>query len=89
MTVITRSGQRVRGIRINEDTFSIQLRDQSQKIRMFQKDEVREVVYEKQSLMPAYAQLSAGDLDNLVSYLATLRGVPETGAAVTQAGGIK
>ena len=45
VTVVTRDGKRITGVRINEDTFTVQLRDPSQNFRMFQKDEVREVIH--------------------------------------------
>ncbi len=89
VTVVTKDGGRVRGIRINEDTFSIQLRDAGQKIRMFEKEDLREVIYEKQSLMPAYNRLAPADLDSLVAYLASLRGAAEAAADAKKAGGIK
>jgi len=89
VTVVEKDGKRIRGIRINEDTFSIQIRDAGQKIRMYQKDDLREVIDEKQSLMPPYNQLSAVDLDNLVAYLASLRGAVDSTATVKKAKGIK
>ena len=89
ITVITRSGQKVQGIRINEDSFSIQLRDQTQKIRMFSKDELQSVTHEKKSLMPAYDTLSASELQNLVAYLTTLRGNPEASKPANKVQGIK
>jgi hypothetical protein len=56
---------------------------------MFQKDDLREVIHEKQSLMPAYQQLAPSDLDSLVAYLASLRGLAEPSADIKKAGGIK
>ena len=89
VTVVTRDGKRISGVRVNEDTFTVQLRDQSQKFRMFQKGEVREVIHEKKSLMPPYASLSQDDLQNRLAYLDSLRGDVKTGADVRQAEGIK
>src|SRR5947209_1903100 len=89
VTVVTRQGQKIQGIRINEDTFTLQLRDTNQMIRMFLKEELRSVTYEKKSMMPAYNSLSESDLQNLVAYLVTLRGRAESGATVQKAGGIK
>lgn len=89
VTVVMKNGKRIRGLRINEDTFSIQLRDPSQQIRMFQKDELIGVTHETESMMPAYDRLSATDLQDLVAYLATLRGAVDSSAAVKKAGGIK
>jgi cytochrome c oxidase cbb3-type subunit III len=89
VTVVTRDGKRVSGIRINEDTFSVQLREPSQKFRMFQKNEVREVIHEKNSLMPGFASLGREDLQNLLAYLDSLRGDVKAGADVRQAEGIR
>jgi cytochrome c oxidase cbb3-type subunit III len=73
VTVVLRDGKRVRGIRINEDTFSVQLRETSQDFRMFQKSEVKEVIHETQSMLPAYTKLAPADLQNLLAYLSSLR----------------
>jgi putative heme-binding domain-containing protein len=89
VTVIARDGERVTGVRINEDTFSVQLRDASQKFRMFQKDEVQAVISETKSLMPAYSSLSSDDLQNLLAYLDTLRGDLNAGAGVKREKGIR
>jgi cytochrome c oxidase cbb3-type subunit III len=74
----TRTGDEVVGVRVNEDTFSIQLRDQAGRIHSLSKLELAEL--EKafdESLMPAYgSELSAAELDDLVAYLASLRGEP-------------
>jgi cytochrome c oxidase cbb3-type subunit 3 len=89
VTVVTRDGQRITGVRANEDTFTVQLREPSQKFRMFSKNEVREVIHEKNSLMPAYASLASADLQNLLAYLNTLRGEVKTGADVKKVEGIR
>lgn len=46
VTVATKDGKKIRGVRINEDTFSLQLRDASQKIRMFDKAQLSKINYE-------------------------------------------
>jgi cytochrome c oxidase cbb3-type subunit 3 len=74
VTVVTRDGKRITGISVNEDTFTVQLRDQQQRFRMFDKSQLKEVIHETKSLMPSYAALSKEDLTNLVAYLDTLRG---------------
>jgi mono/diheme cytochrome c family protein len=50
--------------------------DARQRIQGYVKANLTEVVAEKQSVMPAYGstQLSDSDLDDLLSYLNTLRG---------------
>ena len=76
VTVVNSEGGRVTGVRKNEDTFSIQLFDASERLHFFFKTDVREVIAESRSLMPAYGRdrLSDAELDDLVAYLATLRG---------------
>jgi cytochrome c oxidase cbb3-type subunit III len=89
VTVVTRGGKRISGVRLNEDTFSVQLRDASQKIHMFQKDELREVIHEKNSWMPSYSSLNQKDLMNLLAYLDSLRGDLNAGAEARKAEGIR
>lgn len=66
---------RVEGVRVNEDAFSIQVRDVSGAVHSFRKDELLE--FDKvfgHSLMPEYsAVLAGGDLDDVVSYLMSLK----------------
>jgi putative heme-binding domain-containing protein len=75
VTVVTKDGQKIRGIKKNEDAFSIQMMDMRERIQGYSKANV-EVLYDKNSLMPAFSakQLSDGDLSDLVGYLTTLRG---------------
>ena len=89
VTVITRDGKRITGVRVNEDTFSVQLRDPSQNFRMFQKDEAQQVTRETKSLMPVYSSLSKDDLQNLLAYLDSLRGDLNAGAGVKKEKGIR
>ncbi|WP_321472695.1 c-type cytochrome [uncultured Paludibaculum sp.] len=87
VVVTTRDGVRASGIRINEDTFTVQLRDLTQKFRLFQKDEVQSVQDPPRSLMPPYI-LAPKDMDDLVAYLASLQGGP-AGTQTRQAEGIR
>jgi len=74
--VVTKNGQRITGVRLNEDTFSIQIRDLSNQVHSFWKTELTDVVKEpKRSLMPSYKNvLTATELDDLVAYLESLQG---------------
>jgi putative heme-binding domain-containing protein len=75
---VTHDGRIVRGLRINEDTFTIQIRDADNRIHSFQKRDLMEVKRELGgSLMPSFgATISPADLDDLIAYLASLRGEP-------------
>ena len=76
VTLVTGDGQRIRGTKKNEDVFSIQVMDVRERIQGYLKSNLKEVVYEKESLMPAYGpdRLSDSDLNDLIGYLTTLRG---------------
>jgi putative heme-binding domain-containing protein len=76
VTLVTRDGQRIRGTKKNEDVFSIQVMDTRERIQGYLKSDLKEVIYEKESLMPAFttARLSDADLGDLVGYLSSLRG---------------
>ena len=73
VTVITANGAKIRGIHLNEDDYSIQLRDVDGNPRSFLKSELKDIRYERESLMPPYALLEH-DLDNLLAYLKSLKG---------------
>ena len=76
VTLITNDGQKIRGVKKNEDTFSLQVMDARERIRGYLKADLQQVIFEKTSLMPEFSaeRLSAGDLNDLVAYLSTLRG---------------
>jgi len=75
--VVTKAGDTVVGIRLNEDDFSIQLRDTGGNLRSFLKNRLQEIARGNPSLMPAYgAILSARELQDLIAYLSSLRGTP-------------
>jgi putative heme-binding domain-containing protein len=74
--VITKAGQTISGIRVNEDDLSIQIRDTSDNIRSFMKTDVKDIRFDKPSLMPAYGSvLSKKEIEDVVAYLSSLRGV--------------
>jgi putative heme-binding domain-containing protein len=76
VTLITNDGQKIRGVKKNEDTFSLQVMDARERIRGYLKADLQQVIFEKTSLMPEFSagRLSGDDLNDLVAYLSTLRG---------------
>jgi len=76
VTVTTLDGRSITGVAKNEDAFSIQLLGQDDELHLLLKKNLRDVVHERRSLMPAYTEqmLSAGELQDLLSYLTNLRG---------------
>jgi cytochrome c oxidase cbb3-type subunit 3 len=66
----------VRGVRANEDSFTIQLRDANNRFHSFRKLDIEDMKKEVGiSTMPSYkATLTNAEIDDLVAYLASLRG---------------
>jgi len=73
--VVTKTGKEVTGVRINEDTFTLDLEDLSGHYYSFNKSDLKSIKTEPgKSFMPSFSNLSASDLDDLVAYLASLKG---------------
>jgi cytochrome c oxidase cbb3-type subunit 3 len=74
--VVTADGRRLTGARVNEDTFSIQIRDAAGRFQSFFKEELRELHKDwGKSPMPSYRDVfSTTELEDVVAYLASLRG---------------
>jgi cytochrome c oxidase cbb3-type subunit 3 len=76
--VVTKDGKSYDGTRVYEDTFSIELKDRAGNFHSFKKLELAKL--EKlpgQSVMPSFKDtLSAAQRDDLVAYLAGLKGAP-------------
>jgi len=72
----TNAGREIRGIRLNEDVFWIHIRDAGGTLHVLQKSDLSSLDRELEAtLMPSYAsRLSAAELDDLIAYLASLRG---------------
>lgn len=78
VTAVPASGAAVRGIRVNEDSFTIQLRDAGGGHHSFRKSELKELRrLQGETPMPSYeVRIAGADLDDLVAYLAGLKGTP-------------
>jgi putative heme-binding domain-containing protein len=77
--VIDEDRREVTGVRVNEDSFTIQLKDAGGRLHSFYKPELRDLQkYFDRSLMPSYADVFGdAELDDLVSYLLSLTGDAE------------
>ena len=76
VTLVTKDGERIRGVRKNEDEFSIQIMDTRERLQGYLKSDLAEFTIDKQSVMPVYGaeRLNDRDLDDLLRYLTSLRG---------------
>lgn len=73
--LITADGTRVIGRRLNEDTYTVQLIDQQERLRSFDKADLLEFTVMTSSPMPSYGdQLSEQELADLLAYLVSLKG---------------
>jgi len=72
----TKDGRDVAGVRVNESTFSIQLRDLTGAIHSLHKSELVELHKDKGfSPMPVYAGVfTPAEMDDMIAYLVSLRG---------------
>ena len=73
---VTRDGRRVIGVRVNEDTFSIQFRDAGGTLYSFFKEELAELATDDgRTAMPSFRErLEPTAIDDLVAYLVSLEG---------------
>jgi putative heme-binding domain-containing protein len=75
--LVLRDGRTLGGRFLNQDTFSIQLIDATDKMLSIDKSTVRESTLVTTSPMPSFKdKLSAQELADVVSYLASLKGRP-------------
>ncbi len=67
-------GKTLSGVRLNEDMFSLQMMDMAGELHSLPKKNLLSITYPEKSLMPGYeGRFSAGELDDLLSYLRSLR----------------
>jgi putative heme-binding domain-containing protein len=74
--IVTKDGREIRGVRINEDPFTMQVRDLGNMFHSFRKSDVKAIEKEfGKSVMPSFrGRLADTESDDLVAYLSTLRG---------------
>jgi putative heme-binding domain-containing protein len=74
--IVLTNGSTVRGIRLNEDPFSIQVKDSKSEFHSYRKADLKEMrKLRGKSPMPSYERsLTPEELTDLVAYMATLRG---------------
>jgi putative heme-binding domain-containing protein len=76
MQVVTRDGATITGRLLNQDSASIQLLDAKEQLVSFSKAGLREYGLVRTSPMPSYRdRLTPQEIDDLVGYLVTLRGL--------------
>jgi len=74
ITVVTADGKEVKGVALNEDNFSVQIMDSSERIYLLEKGNLRSFEKSRESIMPAYDPdlLSDKALDDVVAFLTSV-----------------
>ncbi len=71
VTVVTADGKKIRGVTLNEDSFSVQIMDMGGQIHLLEKDQLRSFQKSRESMMPVYSTdtLSDPELEDIVAFL--------------------
>jgi putative heme-binding domain-containing protein len=73
---VTKGGKVVNGRRLNEDTYTVQMIDENERLVSLTKADLREFTVLKTTAMPSYKdKLNAQELADLEAYLLSLKGV--------------
>jgi len=71
VTAVTADGKQIKGVALNEDSFSVQIMDSNERIHLLDKEKLRSFQKSRESAMPKYDTdvLSDKDLEDIVAYL--------------------
>ena len=73
--VVTKDGTIISGRRLNEDTYSLQIIDDRERLHSFVKADLRDYTISKTSPMPSYrSTLSSEEIADVLAYLLSLKG---------------
>jgi len=74
VTVVTADGKQIKGVTLNEDSFSVQIMDSGEHIHLLEKDKLKSFQKSRESAMPKYDAdvLSDKDVEDIVAYLASV-----------------
>jgi len=74
--VVMKDGRTLKGRRLNEDTYSVQIIDAQERLLSLEKTDIKQLVVETTASMPSYqGRLTPDELADLLGYLASLRGL--------------
>jgi cytochrome c oxidase cbb3-type subunit 3 len=74
VTAVTADGKEIKGVTLNEDSFTVQIMDANEQIHLIEKDHLRSFQKTRQSAMPVYKPdtLSDKDLEDILAFLASV-----------------
>ncbi len=74
---VTKNGTAISGMRLNEDTHTVQLIDENGRLVSLSKSDLREYTVLKTTPMPSYqGKLTPQEIADVVGYLISLKGLP-------------
>ncbi len=74
--IVTNDGMRYNGRRLNEDTYTVQIIDENERLVSLEKDDLQEYAILTESAMPSYAEtLTDQERADVLAFLLTLRGI--------------
>ena len=74
VTAVTADGREIKGVTLNEDSFSVQIMDRDERIHLLDKSKLRSFQKSRESAMPKYDAdlLSDKDLEDIVAFLVSV-----------------
>ncbi len=74
VTVVTADGKQIKGVTLNEDSFSVQIMDMNEEIHLLEKAKLQSFQKTRESAMPKYDAdtLSDKELEDIVAYLVSV-----------------
>lgn len=71
VTAVTQDGKQIKGVAINEDSFSVQIMDMGEQLHFLEKDKLKSFQKSRDSAMPKYDAdvLSDKDLEDVLAFL--------------------
>ena len=74
--IVTKDGRAIRGRRLNEDTYTVQIIDDQERLQSLTKADLKQFTVETTASMPSYQnRLSADELSDVIAYLVSLKGL--------------
>ena len=72
--IVLKSGRIIKGRRLNEDTYTVQVMNEEERLQSIMKSDARTIEVETTSPMPSYGnKLTQAEITDVVAYLMTLR----------------
>jgi len=71
--LVDKQNRQISGVRLNEDSYSIQMMDFQENLHSFQKRDLSKIEVSSKSPMPSFDKLPPAQLDDLAAFLSSLR----------------